>query len=249
MTIGYAYEAKAHSEQTHRLPPPPQAFGERNYERIFNGILDMFDVRIGQTFSKDNAKRPFVFIREQDMEMIESILDQLSDRQWRQIFDVFSLELLFNRLKNKVQTNIGAEPIRITVTSVFIEQDRYDATPNISCDFHEKEDATRHCSLSYVTRWFYLFADHICEKIDVKLVPGRHLPINAALDPPPPFDDDDDAYDDVNEAAATSRNGRNRVKKEHDDDGARSMVSTAYSGYSKFQNDDVSDTSSDSDDY
>lgn len=132
VTIGYAFEAKDRSEKVHRLEPPPQAMGDTRYERVYNGILNVLNVSPGQTFSKDNTKRPFVFTREEDVEMMESILDQLSDQQWRQTFDVFHLELLFNQLKNKVEMDRGHEKLRITVTSVFIEQDRYDATPNIS---------------------------------------------------------------------------------------------------------------------
>lgn len=225
------------------MPPPPAAEGEKNYNRIYREILNVLDTPPERTFEKDNPKRPFVFTREQDMEMIESILDQLSDKQWRETFDVFHLELFFNRLKNKVETNLGRDPIRITVSNVFIEQDRYDATPGISCDFHEKEDATRHCSLSYVRRWYFLFADHICEKIGVKLEPGRHLPSNVALDPPVPFEDD--TYHDVNSRNnGATASGRNGAKKEEYDDGS-SMVSSACTGYSKFENDDDSESDSD----
>lgn len=248
VTIGYAYQAKAHSEQTHQLPPPPshETLGQKNYKIVYDGLLKVFDARHGQIFDKDDPKRSFLFTREQDIEMMESILDQLSDRQWRQTFDVFNLELLFNKLKNKVELDRGGDPIRITVTNVFIEQDRYDATPNISCNFHEEKDATRHCSLSYVRRWFYLFADHICEKIGVKLEPGRHLPHNVALDPPPPFEDD--TYEDVNsDYAGVGAFGRNPKKKYREDDDV-SMVSSAHTGYSKFQNEKDS-SSSDSDDY
>lgn len=247
VTIGYAYEAKAHSEKTHRLPTPASnSMGEKNYARVYKDLLNVFNLRPGQTFDKSHANRPFVFTREQDVEMIESILDQLSDEQWRQTFDVFHLELLFNRLKNKVETTSGGDPIRITVTSVFIEQDRYDATPNISCRFHEDEDATRHCALSYVRRWFFLFCDHICEKIGVKLVSGRHLPENVALQPPPPFEDD--TYEDVNrESDVAAAFGQNGPKKKREDDSI-SMVSSACTGYSKFHNEPDSD-SSDSEDY
>lgn len=208
VAIGYAYEAKEHSERRHRLPPPPDALGEKNYGTIYTALLNVLGVKPGDQFEKSDRRRPCVFTRKEDTEMIESILDQLSDQQWQQTFDVFEFELLFNELKNKVDVDTG--PIRITLTNAFIEQDRYDATPNISCNFHEDVDATRHCALSYVRRWFFLCADHVCEKIGVKLVPGKHLPINARLEPPEPFEDepnemqrDDDRYSGV----ASSRIG------------------------------------------
>lgn len=227
VTLGYAFEAKNRSEKYHRLPPPTSAMGEKDYEKVYAGILDVLDARHGQIFDKDDDRRPCVFIQQQDTEMIESILDQLSDKQWSQTFDVFHLELLFNQLKNLVQQQQGEEPLRISVTNAFIEQDRYDATPNISCDFHETEDATRHCALSYVRRWFFLFADHICEKIDVKLVAGKHLPSNAALVPPPPFEED--TYDDTN--------------KKNDNEAHGSRMSPTYTGYSKFATDSDSSDS------
>lgn len=76
--------------------------------------------------------------------MVESILDQLSNQQWRSMFDVFHLEVFFNKFKNKIETNHGRDAMRINVTNTFIEQDRHDDAPNISCDFQEREDVTRH---------------------------------------------------------------------------------------------------------
>lgn len=228
VAIGYAFEAKDRSEKIHRLPPHPDAMGEKDYSKIYQDILDVIDARPNDVFDKNDPRRPCVFTRKQDIEMIESILDQLSDNQWTQVFDVFELELLFNELKNKVE---GAdEPIRVSVTNGLIEQDRYDATPDISCAFHEEVDKTRHCSLSYVRRWFYLFADHVCEKIDVKLVRGAHVPKNACIAPPAPFEDDDQ-FDPP----------KPKFEDDHKD---YSHVSSSM-GYSKFQADD--DSSSDED--
>ncbi|XP_055309099.1 protein maelstrom 2-like [Sitodiplosis mosellana] len=230
VTIGYAFEAKDRSEKVHRLPPPPNALGEKDYEKIYSTILGVLDVVPGQKFEKNDERRPCVFIRREDIEMIESILDQLSDHTWQNTFDVFDFNLLFNRLKNKVEVEtkagLSVDPIRITVSDSFIEQDRYDATPNISCDFHENEDVTRHCALSYVRRWFFLCADHVCEKICVKLVPGKHLPINAQIAPPLPFEDD-----------PFESKGNKR------DDDQYSCISSSYTGYSKFSDSD--DSSSD----
>ncbi|XP_055308372.1 protein maelstrom homolog isoform X2 [Sitodiplosis mosellana] len=227
VTIGYAFEAKDRSEKVHRLPPPPNALGEKDYEKIYSAILGVLDSEPGQTFDKSDSRRPYVFTRKEDNEVIESILDQLSEvaeKQWHTTFDVFDFELLFNELKNNVE--LATEPIRITVTNTFIEQDRYDSTPNISCDFHENEDVTRHCALSYVRRWFFLCADHICEKIGVKLVPGKHLPANARLEAPIPFED----YPFI-------QSGKKRSDDQY------SSVSSSYTGYSKFSDSD--DSSSD----
>lgn len=51
----------------------------------------------------------------------------------------------------------------------------------IDSKYHEGIDATRHCALSRVHRWTYLLADHFCEPLGVQLIPGTHLPENAAV--------------------------------------------------------------------
>ncbi|XP_031638316.1 protein maelstrom homolog [Contarinia nasturtii] len=224
VAMGYAFEAQERSQKIHRLPTPPDALGEKNYENVYKSILDVLGVQIGETFDLNDNRRPSVYIRKQDMEMMESILDQLSENQWQNTFNLFELELLFHELKNKV-TDVR---VPISVTNSFIEQDKYDALANISCDHHEKEDATRHCALSCVQRWFYLFADHICEKIDVRLVPGTHLPINARLTPVQGFEDDL-----FNQPQTSNR-----------DDDHRSVMSSSYTGYSRH-----TDSDSSSDDY
>lgn len=234
MTLGFAADAKEYSEKTHRLPPPPDAKGDDKYERVYAGILDVIGVRPGETFTRDDKQRPCLFTRKEDVEMIESILDQLSQREWRETFDVFTLELLFYELKREVGKTIGENPFPQTVTNDLIAQDRYDTTPNISCDFHKTEDVERHCALSYVKRWVYLLADHICEKIGVEL--KHQLPANAALPPPPsppkppkrPAEDDtrDDDFKNSGSAADVGASGshdadygdQNREKRRRNDD-------------------------------
>lgn len=151
-------------------------------------MKNTFDLLPGQTFAMDDPNRPFIFTLTRNVNMIESVLDQLSDFQWRQTFDVFDFELLFYQLKNKVSN----QKIPMTITNTFVEQDRYDTLENISCDFHEKEDVTRHCALSCVRRWCFLLGDHICMNLGIKLIAGVHVPANAALDPQPVPPDDDD---------------------------------------------------------
>lgn len=164
----------------HHLPIPPKAFGERRYDEIYDEIRRMLGINPTDRFSKNNENRPCVFILKDKNEMISSILSQLSTSNevaYTEQFDVFDLEILFNAVKN-----IGEiEPIRVTVTNAFLERDRFDATANISCEFHEVEDVTRHCALSYVRRWFFEFCDHVCEKLGIDLEAGKHLPGNAGI--------------------------------------------------------------------
>lgn len=231
VTIGYAYTAKANSEKYHRLPPPPNAKGEKNFGKIYSAILDVVGAQPGERFDKDDDRRPCVFILHDQGKMIKSVLDQLSEMNWQRTFDVFDLEYLFFVLKNKVKSLTDADTGEwpISATSQFIEADRYDTTADISCAFHEQEDATRYCALSCVRRWFFLFADHICKHIGITPIPGKHVPKNAAVDEQPlaPFDDDPlPAIRDDYESRANARF----------EDDRKSHVSSV-TGYSRFEQD------------
>lgn len=101
--IGYAWIATEHSQKTHRLPIPPNALGEKNYDAIYDRILDILGLRRNQFFNKDDKQRPRVFIRKQDIKMIKSILNQIAGPvDWNQQFDVWEFEYLFYVMKNAV---------------------------------------------------------------------------------------------------------------------------------------------------
>lgn len=117
--VGYAFETKDYSERIHRIPPPgsPDAMGEKDYNKIYAGILDVIGIETDEKYEKHNILRPCLYVRKDDIEMIESVLDQLSfDMKWREKFDIFELELLFNELKNAIdldpETPAKKYPIR-----------------------------------------------------------------------------------------------------------------------------------------
>lgn len=122
---GYAFEAKDRYERIHRLPPPPDAMGESHYDKIFLSILDILGIKLSDRYEKGDENRPMVFIRNEDMTMMESILDQLAyENPWRKMFDLFDFEILFNELKNAAEFDMDVKrpKIPISVTSYFIEQ-------------------------------------------------------------------------------------------------------------------------------
>lgn len=197
---GWAADANDYSKSHHRIPPPgmPNEMGERDYDKVYTGILDILGIDKSKTFEQDDINRPCVYVRKEDIQMIESILDQLSaDFQWRKKFNVFDLELLFNELKSTIEIDPDAPNKRypMSVTSYFIEADPFFLAPDISCHFHEENDVPNHCALSFIRRWFYLFANHLAEKRGVKLIRGKHLPTNyieVKSIKDDPWDDDGD---------------------------------------------------------
>lgn len=236
---GYAFEAKDRSERIHRLPTPPEAMGETKYDKIFSSILDILGIGPNDTYPKEDERRPMVFTRKADIPMMESILDELSiDRLWRDRFDLFELETLFNELKNVADYDLDnpQNKIPMAVSSYYIEQDRFDLTPGISCDFHEDADASKICSLSYTRRWFYIIADHVAKKLNVEMGVGTHIPENLALIASNHVPED--VWGD--ETPATSRRNREDVQ----DRSRASYNNDSYRvGYGKLE-----EPSSDSDD-
>lgn len=123
--VGYAFEAKDRYERIHRLPPPPDAMGETHFDKIFASILDILGIKATDRYPKGDEHRPMVFIRKEDMPMIESILDQMAyDNPWRDMFDLFEFEIFFNELKNAAEFDMAdTRPrIPISVSTYFIEQ-------------------------------------------------------------------------------------------------------------------------------
>lgn len=125
--IGYAWTAKDHSQRIHRLPTPPDACGEKDYDKLYGEILDILGIRRNQFFSKDDKERPRVFVRRQHIKMVESILKQFAGPiDWKKQFDVWEFEHLFYVMKNAVEydpQNPG-KMTPYTVTSAIVEQDK-----------------------------------------------------------------------------------------------------------------------------
>lgn len=102
--MGYAWEAKDHSQKIHHLPTPPDALGEKDFDKLYDRILDILGIRRNQSFSKDDKQRPRIFVRKQDIKVIKSILKQLAGRvNWKEHFDVWEFETLFYVMKNAVE--------------------------------------------------------------------------------------------------------------------------------------------------
>lgn len=124
--MGYSFEAREHSEETHQLPVPgPECMGEMDFDKIYASILDFLDIQAEDLFEKEDIRKPCVFALKSDMPMLHSVLDQLSFKEWSkgQRFDLFHLELLFNELKNSV-TKLEKE--RVSITSKYLAPVRLD---------------------------------------------------------------------------------------------------------------------------
>lgn len=181
LPVGYAFEALEQAK-VHRLKVPPNAMGVTRFDEVYDELLKF--LKDSNTPAADGHQSVPVFVSENNIEMIKSILSQLPEQPdaVQRDIDVLSLNTLFNELQNVDALEPKAR-LSIHVSNMLLEADRYDSTLNIACSYHEEQDAALKCALSICRRWFYTFCDHICtEKLNVPLVAGVHLPDNADVD-------------------------------------------------------------------
>lgn len=136
--LGYAYTAKVHSEETHRLPTPPDAYGEKNFNRVwFNMKKFMLEDGV-PTFDGGNQiiftyNDPYSNEGNQ-IEILKDFLNQFADDQGHK-FDVYPLTRLFYVLRKKLFALEKCDDIpNENYTDVFLSRDPYDATSGISCE-------------------------------------------------------------------------------------------------------------------
>lgn len=134
--LGYAYTAKAHSERTHRLPPPPNAYGETNLGRVWYEM---------KKFMKDHPKgydggNPIVFVyadpyasEDNEIEVLKSFMNQIAGNESASI-DIYPLTRLFYALqKELVARGRGDDIPNENFCNVFLSRDPYETIAGISC--------------------------------------------------------------------------------------------------------------------
>lgn len=184
VAFGFAYTAKAHSESTHRLPTPPDAYGEKNFNRVWCEIEKF----MGTDDKAYDGGKPMVFAFHDafssdanQFDVLKSFMKQFVGSKSLPI-DLYPLTRLFYTLRKELAARGSVDAVpNEKFCEVFLTNDPYETSAGISCDYHESIDATRHCALSCVIRWTYLLADHFCVPLGVQLIPGTHLPENAAV--------------------------------------------------------------------
>lgn len=134
--LGLAYTAKAHSESTHRLPTPPNAFGENNFGRVLYEI---------QKFLKDDTEtfdggKQMVFTyadpyasEENQIDVLNSFMDQFSGGKGV-TFDIYPLTRLFYVLQKELAAQGRCDDIpNENFSNVFLSRDPYEVSGGISC--------------------------------------------------------------------------------------------------------------------
>lgn len=135
--MGFAYAAKAHSEETHHLPPPPNALGEKDFGRVYHKIKKFLKDENAPVF--DGGKY-MVFAynypyanEESQINVLKNFLHQFSDEN-ENCIDVFPLTRLFYVLQNELAKHGKCEELsNENFADVLMSHDSYESLGDIAC--------------------------------------------------------------------------------------------------------------------
>lgn len=168
------------SDSTHRLPIPPHAMGTENWEDVFQQILEFITI--------DGIVHPLYTLPEH-MPMIKSFIRQFcqcDDSCDPNTIPIYSLTFMFFVLKqqtSKYGVNGNSKGFNsIHTAQTMLDRDIYDYTAGISCTYHEDNDISKYCALSFCTRWSFTISDHVCLDLNIKLILGQHVPPNSDIE-------------------------------------------------------------------
>lgn len=122
-----------HSEQSHRLPLPPDIEGETDFSNIYAGIIKILQSDIG-TF---DGGKPMVFanddFHDDQVLMIKSFMRQFSKRE--DSIDVFPMSLLLFKMQEVLAEKNGrTNQITIHLARALLDRDVFEFRRDISCD-------------------------------------------------------------------------------------------------------------------
>lgn len=177
--LGLALDAITWSEESHRLPVPPDSMGETDFSVLLEKILNFIDYE-----DEKKCKNFLLFTDAKEVAMTENILSQFTeDSKMLSTFLVCPLGEFFYQLKVATERyGLGLDKANFpgrTLADILLKKDPYEYTAGISCEFHEELGNPRYCALSRVVRWSYIISDNCCLDLNIEVISGQHLPANA----------------------------------------------------------------------
>jgi protein maelstrom len=156
--VGYTLLATKRATETHLIPLPPDGFGSEFGRLEILKNIGLF--LMGE--DGDETKLSPMYTRPGDIDAVESDLRQLHERPGpytnagRDMFRVYFVFKLFHELRNASMCIPSAviSPPKFLAEHELVN-DALEFTEGLSCDFHDKADAMRHCSLAHVQRWSF----------------------------------------------------------------------------------------------
>lgn len=136
--IGYAYTVKAHAEETHRLPTPPNAFGETDYGRVLYNIQKFMKEDGVPTFDGGNQ---IIFTYndpysndENQVDVLKDFFKQFAGQRGHRI-DIYPLTRLYYALRKELAARGKSDGIpNENFTNILLSRDPYESIGGISCE-------------------------------------------------------------------------------------------------------------------
>ncbi|XP_052900830.1 protein maelstrom homolog [Anopheles moucheti] len=174
--LGAAYSVHCHTEKTHKLPIPSNAWGTSSNDEVSEVLLSFLA-------AKDNILQ--LYTDENSLPSVESMLrgilkGHIKDEQ----LYVCPLPELFFNLKQAAELRFMTKstfPSALTAQYI-LQMDCFVFTKGISCDYHEGEYNLQHCALSQATRWAYTISKYCCLEMGIDCIPGKHIPGCSSTD-------------------------------------------------------------------
>ncbi len=125
--LGYQYDAKENSDSSHRLPIPPKAKGERNYQHIFDEIKKFL-----------GKPTPIMFTARDNIPMIKSFIEQFvgdDESPDNGHFRVYPLHQVFFEIKEEaVRSSVNGVSFKsIHIAEQHLSRDDYAYFTNTAC--------------------------------------------------------------------------------------------------------------------
>lgn len=125
------YQAKSHADDTHRLPVPPNAMGERDFGKVIQGLMSFIE-------TDENGQYPPLYAHKHYLEMIKNVMSILENEYFGDNnvnFKIYPIQYLFYTLKmSTAEKGEVKKPESIFISDAIFERDTFEYQNKISCD-------------------------------------------------------------------------------------------------------------------
>uniref|UniRef100_A0A1B6J7Z9 HMG box domain-containing protein n=1 Tax=Homalodisca liturata TaxID=320908 RepID=A0A1B6J7Z9_9HEMI len=189
--LGYRHNAMQNAENSHKIPIDDNG-GEKNFYNILIAVKNILQ----RGRASNGGMYPPMYTMPDNVSLntsisavrsvMKNLLSSDTEDYDENMFKIYSLEKLFlelrqacKKLSESEEDDAEAAIPAMSIARTELEKDVFNFIPNIACPFHYDEEAVEYCSKSYVQRWVYLICDHCCGPLDITIVQGKHIPLNA----------------------------------------------------------------------
>lgn len=177
LPVGYKFEAKNHSDETHLIPIPFEDDENDNQEEIYFNLKAFLEKKK----APGTNRLPILFADKKYRKMISRILSTWSEQydDEPEQFRVYSLQQMLYDLKNIA----AGEPVwtSIAFSDRELEKDVYAYVTDIACEMHKSTPKPLFCSRSTVLRYAFMICDNCCADLNIEMEPGHHVPFRSTI--------------------------------------------------------------------